>query len=258
MGDVERLRALVLELARVRLVNRPRALAALEFDLQPLGPNTLTMRLHLLSLQQGGKGPAQIAAGFMDPSKAHQCEVESMLKLIDEFADKHDTPLEVVPLPPVATFAAGYSTERPLNGERPTTTSRRSADATDPRAAGNCGAVAGVGHSGEIAKCPTREGLVKALADAEAALRKAQRELASKNEELDTALREIAQGKGKTTMLKIIGGMAVDAYRADIHGVRITGFTEILNGLASVGVEIDENTLRARLREAAEHVPPRR
>jgi len=106
--------------------------------------------------------------------------------------------------------------------------------------------------------CCARQGLVNQCADLTSGAERLQRERDDLAAKLEEVQREIAQGKGKTTMLKIIGGMAIDAYRADIHGMRITGITAILEGLASVGVDVDENTLRARLRDAAEHVNPRK
>ena len=66
---------------------------------------------------------------------------------------------------------------------------------------------------------------------------------------------DIASGKNRTTMLKLIGGMAM-LQRVPIHGARNPGLTALINELASVGVSVSENTLRGLLKEAAQHIEP--
>lgn len=66
---------------------------------------------------------------------------------------------------------------------------------------------------------------------------------------------EIAKGMSRTTMLKLIGGMA-RLQNVPIHGTRINGLTALINELASVSVSVSENTLRGLLQHAAQHIEP--
>jgi len=55
----------------------------------------------------------------------------------------------------------------------------------------------------------------------------------------------------RDTLLKIIGGLAMCAYRVDIHAKSMSNLKEIVDDLNGVGVTVSEQTLRNKLREAA-------
>lgn len=65
------------------------------------------------------------------------------------------------------------------------------------------------------------------------------------------ALDDVLEGRRKTTALRIIGGLAISAYRIDIHAARMDGITEIVRDLESAGAAVNEKTLREWLKEAA-------
>ena len=58
-------------------------------------------------------------------------------------------------------------------------------------------------------------------------------------------------GKAKTTALKIIGGMAIDGYRIDIHAARMEGIGDLVKDLQVIGADVTEKTLREWLKDAA-------
>ena len=108
----------------------------------------------------------------------------------------------------------------------------------------------------------TAEAKLKAqgtVIDATVALRQQIADLQAKAARLEAekkqAEADIASGKNRTTMLKLIGGMAM-LQRVPIHGARNPGLTALINELASVGVSVSENTLRGLLKEAAQHIEP--
>lgn len=59
-------------------------------------------------------------------------------------------------------------------------------------------------------------------------------------------------GKERTTVLKLIGGLAICGYGMDIHANRLTGIDVLHADLATVGAPIDQDTLRKWLKLAAE------
>ena len=69
---------------------------------------------------------------------------------------------------------------------------------------------------------------------------------------------EIADGKGKSFMLRLIGGLAMAGAELDIHASRINGISDVVNTLAAKGVITSEETLRKRLKEAAELISQNR
>lgn len=60
-----------------------------------------------------------------------------------------------------------------------------------------------------------------------------------------------AQGKSKTTMLQVIGGLVMANTDMDIHATRLDGLAKLRNDLQTVGVTIGEDALRSYLKEAA-------
>jgi hypothetical protein len=54
------------------------------------------------------------------------------------------------------------------------------------------------------------------------------------------------------TLLRIIGGLVISAYRSDIHANRISNVKEIADDLARVGVSVTEKTLSEKIKAAAE------
>ncbi|QQC63742.1 hypothetical protein [Paraburkholderia ginsengisoli] len=70
-----------------------------------------------------------------------------------------------------------------------------------------------------------------------------------------TRIRELsgnqAQGKSRTAMLRLIGGLAMSGHGIDIHGGRLEGIGQVISDMASKGVSVSEQMLRDRLKEAA-------
>lgn len=59
----------------------------------------------------------------------------------------------------------------------------------------------------------------------------------------------------RNTMLRLIGGLAMAGWRMPIHE-RLNGIAEMVSDLAQVGVSVSEETLREKLREAAQVIEP--
>jgi vacuolar-type H+-ATPase subunit I/STV1 len=70
--------------------------------------------------------------------------------------------------------------------------------------------------------------------------------------EFDSLKADALEGKTKSTLLKLLGGMAMIGAEIDIHATRIAGINQTVGDLALKGVVIDESTLSKRLKEAAE------
>jgi hypothetical protein len=62
-------------------------------------------------------------------------------------------------------------------------------------------------------------------------------------------------GKDRNTMLRLIGGLAMAGWKMPIHE-RLNGIAEVVSDLSAVGVSVSEDTLRERLREAAQLIEP--
>lgn len=93
------------------------------------------------------------------------------------------------------------------------------------------------------------EGLRKELREKEDVIGKLNAERESLNS-------DALKGKQKTTALKIIGGLAIVAYRINLHDSRLSGIGEIVADLQKAGAGIEEKTLRAYLKEAGEIIEP--
>ena len=65
-------------------------------------------------------------------------------------------------------------------------------------------------------------------------------------------------GKLKTTALKIVGGMAIDASRVDIHSDRMNNIGELERALQTLGASVNAQTLREWLQDAAKVVDPKK
>lgn len=63
------------------------------------------------------------------------------------------------------------------------------------------------------------------------------------------------KGKTKTSLLKLIGALAIGGYGIDIHAARMD-VKPLLDDLELHGIKIDPDTIRARLKDAAEFVEP--
>lgn len=59
----------------------------------------------------------------------------------------------------------------------------------------------------------------------------------------------------RKTMLRLIGGLAMAGWKMNIHE-RLNGIAEMVHDLAEVGVSVTEDTLREKLREAAQLIEP--
>lgn len=70
--------------------------------------------------------------------------------------------------------------------------------------------------------------------------------------EFDSLKADALEGKTKSTLLKLLGGMAMIGAEIDIHATRIAGINQTVGDLALKGVVVDESTLSKRLKEAAE------
>jgi hypothetical protein len=62
-------------------------------------------------------------------------------------------------------------------------------------------------------------------------------------------------GKDRNTILRLIGGLAMAGWKMPIHE-RLNGIAEVVSDLSAVGVSVSEDTLRERLREAAQLIEP--
>lgn len=89
------------------------------------------------------------------------------------------------------------------------------------------------------------------LADATEKLVSATNEKAEFQAEFNRLKADALEGKAKSTLLKLIGGMAMIGAEIDIHANRIAGIKQTVDDLALKGVEVDEDTLSKRLKEAA-------
>lgn len=65
-------------------------------------------------------------------------------------------------------------------------------------------------------------------------------------------------GKSRTAALKIIGGLAMQGYRLNIHSQRLEGIGELIEDLQNVGADVTEKTLRVFLKDAANVIEPRK
>lgn len=59
-------------------------------------------------------------------------------------------------------------------------------------------------------------------------------------------------GKARTTALKLIGGLVMDAYGMDIHANRLTGVSDLVSNLAGKGIALTEETVSNWIKEAAQ------
>ena len=75
--------------------------------------------------------------------------------------------------------------------------------------------------------------------------------------ELNQMKHDVLAGRSKTSALKIIGGLAMDGYRLDIHAARLDGIGDLVKDLQTVGVDVTEKTLRVFLKEAAIVIEPK-
>jgi hypothetical protein len=59
------------------------------------------------------------------------------------------------------------------------------------------------------------------------------------------------QGKSRSTAFRLIGAMAINAYKLDIHAPRIEGIGALQTGLSLLDVSISDDTIRTYLKKAA-------
>ncbi len=106
------------------------------------------------------------------------------------------------------------------------------------------------------AKIKTNADQAEKLADLTANVGRLEAENANAKAEIDRLKTEIGNGKVVATWQKMVIGVAVDSYSYDPNATRSTVPTEIANDLAKVGISLDVDTIRARLKEAANaHLP---
>jgi hypothetical protein len=75
--------------------------------------------------------------------------------------------------------------------------------------------------------------------------------------ELNQMKHDVLAGKSKTSALKIIGGLAMQGYRLNIHAARLDGIGDLVKDLQTVGADVTEKTLRVFLKEAAIVIEPK-
>lgn len=92
---------------------------------------------------------------------------------------------------------------------------------------------------------------VKKLTELTAQVGQLEAENANAKAEIDRLKTEIGSGKVVATWQKMVIGIAVDSYGYDPNATRSTVPTDIANDLAKVGISLDVDTIRARLKEAA-------
>jgi len=121
----------------------------------------------------------------------------------------------------------------------------------------------------ERAQWKARAGALEAAGDQRASL---QDEIDRLREELRTKTDEVAalvrdrdalkadslSGKGRSTALKIIGGLARGVYGMDIHAERLERIGEMVKDLEKAGAGITEKTLRDWIKESATIIEPQR
>lgn len=75
-------------------------------------------------------------------------------------------------------------------------------------------------------------------------------------QECDVLRADSLSGKGRSTALKIIGGLAREVYRMDIHADRLERIGEMVKDLEKAGAGITEKTLRDWIKESATIIEP--
>lgn len=76
--------------------------------------------------------------------------------------------------------------------------------------------------------------------------------------ERDSLKADALEGKARSTALKIIGGLLIDAYGMDIHAGRLEGIGELVKELDKAGVSIEPKTLSGYIKEAATLIEPKK
>ena len=81
-----------------------------------------------------------------------------------------------------------------------------------------------------------------------------ERKNAALQEKFNKLNSEVLSGKTKTIAFKLIGCMAIDAYRVDIHSERMSNISEVKNAVELMGENISEDFIRNILRQSAKIV----
>ncbi|MDG0025948.1 hypothetical protein [Trinickia sp. Y13] len=90
------------------------------------------------------------------------------------------------------------------------------------------------------------------VSELEAKISELANELASANARIDALEADRSEGKSRSKMLQVIGAIAIDAYRVDIHAQRMTNFGDMLSSIQTVGADVKEDALRSYLKDAAD------
>lgn len=83
-------------------------------------------------------------------------------------------------------------------------------------------------------------------------------ELAALTVKLNQMKSDALAGKSRTAALKIIGGLAMQGYKLNIHAARLDGISDLITDLQNVGAEVTEKTLRVLLRDASNVIDPKK
>jgi hypothetical protein len=119
----------------------------------------------------------------------------------------------------------------------------------------------------ERAQWKAKVGALEATGDQRASLQaevdRLRGELRAKTDEVAVLTRDrdalktvTLSGKGRSTALKIIGGLAMKGYGMTIHADRLEGIADMVKDLEKVGAGVTEKTLREWIKEASNVIDP--
>jgi hypothetical protein len=103
----------------------------------------------------------------------------------------------------------------------------------------------------EIADAGDRDDLREQVATLKAEASERSGLLDAANTRIQELSADLAQGKSRTTMAKVIAAAAKDAYAVDIHAPRMSNFGEMLAALQAAGADVKEDALRGYVKEGA-------
>jgi hypothetical protein len=119
----------------------------------------------------------------------------------------------------------------------------------------------------ERAQWKAKAGALEAAGDQRAGLQseidRLRGELRAKTDEIAALVRDrdalkadSLSGKGRSTALKIIGGLAMKGYGMPIHAERLEGISDLVKDLEKAGAGVTEKTLRDWIKESATIIEP--
>jgi hypothetical protein len=100
-------------------------------------------------------------------------------------------------------------------------------------------------------KLHTLEGTVNEL---NSELEKKNSELVSIGIKYTANQKDIADGKSRSTLLKVIAGLALCGRKIDVRTERLKGLSDLVRDFETFGVKVDQKTLSAYLKESSEYI----